>query len=484
MATYNESITDYILLTELINRRYSESVNDSITISSGDAHSHINVSYPQEQDVLELQDNINLAASLVSGHLDSIAFSDTYYLDMPLIVSDNLTFSDSSKYFWNLFVQDILSILDSNSTDFTAYSNVTDLLKYSDDIKVSWNLYKETSISFSDSVLFPLILSGQDNLSFISSAVIKHKFDITVADSLNFLSLSFFGKSLQQIIGDQFNLSDALGVTSTIHQIVENQLKFLESVDVIRGLIFNLVDSLSLQEQVLFRVDFLLSDSFTLADNATSTSKIVEAVADIILFDAIASYAHNLIFSISDAFNLQDSNTNTLDYSISVEDVISFISHVFLPSTDGKAIVMNLAKQRFSEYQNYDFNSFCTLDDEVYGANDLGIFKMEGEKDNNSNISASMAFNASDFGIQKEKRVKAVYIGQSSSGCLVLKVSTEDEKTRYYEVKQNQKTHTQKVPMSLNAKSRYWKFDLVNSNGGDIQIHEISFMPVIMARWI
>jgi len=146
------------------------------------------------------------------------------------------------------------------------------------------------------------------------------------------------------------------------------------------------------------------------------------------------------------------------------------------------ALVVRLENQAISQYGNYDFNSFCKINDTYFGANSDGIFTLGGDDDNGTDIDAIFALILSDWGISNVKRIRKLFIGYETDGSLTVKVKNEEDNERSYTLpyrlydRQNGNT----VNVGRDGIGRYWNVRVENVDGCNFAIDMIEVLPVIL----
>jgi hypothetical protein len=76
-----------------------------------------------------------------------------------------------------------------------------------------------------------------------------------------------------------------------------------------------------------------------------------------------------------------------------------------------------------SVYSNYLFNSFAMLQDRAYGANDEGIFSLDGPDDAGSEIVPGLRMGPLNFGTDRFKRIRLIRPGGRRNGKMIAQVS-------------------------------------------------------------
>lgn len=158
----------------------------------------------------------------------------------------------------------------------------------------------------------------------------------------------------------------------------------------------------------------------------------------------------------------------------------------YQPSLDNTARVwaVNIETSASGQYDNYGFTSFVEEDGKYYGVAEDGIYLLEGDKDVESDIQALIDYGKSNFGVQRKKMIHNVYVGVSSTGKLLLKVSADSD-TFYYEANYAAEyLENQRFDLSKGLEGNFYGFTLLNQNGDDFSLAEISFEPITLLRKI
>lgn len=146
--------------------------------------------------------------------------------------------------------------------------------------------------------------------------------------------------------------------------------------------------------------------------------------------------------------------------------------------------VVNMDTRASAQYEDYGFNSFFRRGDDYYGVANDGIYKLSGTTDAGSPIDAFAAFVRTTLGIQSVKHVPTVYVGAASDGALVLRVDV-DGVARYYKARTASTIlSNHRIDFGRGARGVYWEFELMNQNGDDFDVAEITLLPVVRDRRI
>lgn len=145
-----------------------------------------------------------------------------------------------------------------------------------------------------------------------------------------------------------------------------------------------------------------------------------------------------------------------------------------------KGVAMNIINQAISQYRNFNFNSIAYFDGHYYGANEDGLFLLEGEKDGETYIQSKLKTGPLDFGDRLIKYLRDVWLTYRSDGQLAIVFATrEDEGDRTEEfplgiVSQN--IHEERCPAPRGLRGRHYIVELKNLSGSDFDIDEIGFI--------
>lgn len=156
-------------------------------------------------------------------------------------------------------------------------------------------------------------------------------------------------------------------------------------------------------------------------------------------------------------------------------------------------VSVNLNTLAISQYENFNFNSFCELTGEVYGACSDGIFKLEtGERDINSAvettpIDAVVKLGPTDLGILTDKRLRKCIVALTAGGEVKLTVSANEDSGGAIEVNQitgspDGREHVIALPFGRDMRGRYFTFLFENVNGSFFSINNIEVFVEILLR--
>lgn len=145
--------------------------------------------------------------------------------------------------------------------------------------------------------------------------------------------------------------------------------------------------------------------------------------------------------------------------------------------------VVNTDTGASSQYSNYGFNSYFVRGGYGYGVASDGIYRLDGDKDAGSDISAQVNLGSMLFGQVANKAVPAVYVNASSDGKLVLKVEVDGAAPRYYAARSSSTAlDNHRIDPDRGLRGNNWVFTVMNQNGDDFSLAELEFVPIILSR--
>ena len=148
------------------------------------------------------------------------------------------------------------------------------------------------------------------------------------------------------------------------------------------------------------------------------------------------------------------------------------------------ALNVNLSNMAVTQFCNYNFNSFCKIGDKYFGANDSGIFELDGTDDNSTDIDAFFELIVSDFGISNIKKIRSVFVGGEADGKLTLTLKDDEDNSRTYNLRltSGSKQSSGKVDVGRDGLGRYWQIRIDNTSGVYFAIDSIELLAIIMGR--
>jgi hypothetical protein len=182
-----------------------------------------------------------------------------------------------------------------------------------------------------------------------------------------------------------------------------------------------------------------------------------------------------------------DTNVNPVVILVTDSSAISTIIITVSDQTESAdtwaSWVVNYETDAHWRYENFEYNSFATFNGKTYGCKADGVYELSGDTDAGTAIDAKITTPVSDFDNSFKKRMLKAYLGVKSDGDMVLKVLAEGGNVYYYGVDNTRSSvGGARVNIGRGLTSRYWQFELMNSEGSDFELDAIEFFPVITSR--
>lgn len=155
-----------------------------------------------------------------------------------------------------------------------------------------------------------------------------------------------------------------------------------------------------------------------------------------------------------------------------------------IPGAGSDTWVVSPTTSGSTTYSNYGFNSFANIGGRYYGANENGLFLLEGDTDDGAPIRASMSLGKLNFGNSLKKTIEQVYIGMSGAGNVFVKIIAEGKSFIYKTRDFNAELQQQRVTPGKGLRTNYVTVELYNENGLDFEIDSVEFVVADMTRKI
>lgn len=198
------------------------------------------------------------------------------------------------------------------------------------------------------------------------------------------------------------------------------------------------------------------------------------------------AHQHEVIGSYFIAHRVIDLTTGrTGNPSVSLPSLYAYGTGIVPCVEEHLGLCMELSLLAPTQYANYNFDAMCKFGDVYLGCNELGIFTLDGETDNNVHIAALFELLLTDFGIPNQKRIRKVYLGYEASGSLVLEVKDDEDNIRRFTVSAalaDHRQHGTRVPVGRDGKGRYWAFRLENVEGCDFSVDSMDVLVTVLGK--
>lgn len=309
-------------------------------------------------------------------------------------------------------------------------------------------------------------------------------------------------------------LSSNLALNEAFNFIFEtaftSQIDLSEQHTTAADMIIALADLLVLQGEVTTTADalFALASAMVLGDVLSvgqeitvesvleladqleeEITAVVALLSDFELADELAGGATLTVFVSSDLV-LADEQSMTLDALMALLDTVGFAVRFTVPGSESGQFVgyaMNLRNAGVTTYQNYPFTGMATVGQLPFAIGEEGLYRLDGDTDAGAPIHARVRTGLMDFNTSLLKRVLNSYIGYTTDGRLVMKVTTSDggrKIERWFGL--NPRTADSPVDgrfdVAKGIVGLYYGFELANLDGADFELDTIKLWPFIVQR--
>lgn len=232
-----------------------------------------------------------------------------------------------------------------------------------------------------------------------------------------------------------------------------------------------------------------IAESLTLTDaQKTTLAATVKMLDGMRLADSLPMPSMTLTAQVDENLALGADLNVQQELAILLRDGVQFLTQFALDDGVYLAWVMNAETHAFTSYSNYPFNSFATIGGKTYGAKADGIYLLEGDTDAGAAIDAFARGGLTDLDSSKFKRMPSAYLGMTTNGRMVLKVTVVDDagarQEHWYALEDRPAGALRmgRVKLGRGLKSTYWGFELANVDGADFALDEISWYPLVLDR--
>ena len=192
-----------------------------------------------------------------------------------------------------------------------------------------------------------------------------------------------------------------------------------------------------------------------------------------------------LVFSVSDAVISAGVPTSTALVREALEAGVAFAVNFGIGGQTYSGWVMNTKNFALSEYQNFPFNSFAKVGTQYYAASETGLYLLDGSTDAGEDVQATITLGAMDFTGERKTNVCEAFLALRNDGEIAIKIKTDDNNERWYRMSQESDVlRDRREKFARGVTSRFWTFSLENIDGADFEVHEMTFLPLVMKRRI
>lgn len=174
---------------------------------------------------------------------------------------------------------------------------------------------------------------------------------------------------------------------------------------------------------------------------------------------------------------------STIDVE-SISPVFWFDAPLECPGAFMDAWAVNLDNGASTEYRSYPFESMANIGGRYFGAAFEGLYELTGDTDAGVPIEAKFDIGRKDFGNKQLKRIEQIYLGITSKGQMMVKVTAEGASYTYPMREFGEHIQTQRVTPGKGMRANYFGFEIGNTAGCEFEITSLDMMVAESARRI
>lgn len=168
----------------------------------------------------------------------------------------------------------------------------------------------------------------------------------------------------------------------------------------------------------------------------------------------------------------------------SISPVFWFDAPLECPGAFMDAWAVNLDNGASTEYHSYPFESMANIGGRYFGAAFEGLYELTGDTDAGAPIEAKFDIGRKDFGNRQLKRIEQIYLGITSKGQMMVKVTAEGASYTYPMREFGEHIQTQRVTPGKGMRANYFGFEVGNTAGCEFEITSLDMMVAESARRI
>lgn len=241
-----------------------------------------------------------------------------------------------------------------------------------------------------------------------------------------------------------------------------------------------------ISEQTLF-IDLLsnffsgeIIEGVSVAASNVATSRFNVATSELIGISETLTKSFVVRITATEEITLNHQSALHMIFNPTVSEEFEITAAYISPDDDFTTWAINTRTGATTEYTNYRFNSFAQMGHKYLGASDNGLYELNGDTDNSTDIIAHIKSGFAQFAGSRFTLFKAAYLGMRGTGNFVLKLVSGDGSTYTYNLVGSD-MKTAKVQLGKGLRARYFAFELI-STGQDFDLESVEFIPLVADR--
>lgn len=354
--------------------------------------------------------------------------------------------------------------------------------------------YREQhNLYFADEAVIQNVTGTYDDLT-LSSTVAVALGNVSVVETPSF-SAALAGTARLYtattdaiLIGELTRLALHVGAGETIgiatmlalakHASQRDTTYFNDTHDTLFTFDIDTVEALGLTSATEYGKGWSLTEAFTLGSTVATVRSVPVSISSIIDVSSSTTATVYLQVSADDTMALDAAFTPNQLLDALVEEAVAFDAFMSCPSYT--TWVMNTRSTAVSQYEGYQFNSFAKVGERYLGANDSGLFWLDGDTDAGTPVLTTVQPGIVQPHGNKLARVLYAYLGMRGDGAFTFTVTDEAGGSYVYKL-DAESMKTGRVSFGKGMRTRYFTFK-IESDGQDYDLDNIEFVTTETSR--
>lgn len=220
------------------------------------------------------------------------------------------------------------------------------------------------------------------------------------------------------------------------------------------------------------------ADTLALAETTVTKANFTSSLTDAIAFDDTPRLTLVLTATVADDIALNDIPAQQLLFSVIMQEGMQFSTLFTSPVITAWAL--NMRNAAVTQYSNFQYNSFAKMGERYLGANDQGLWWMDGTLDGIRPVNSRITTGIIQPNGNKLAGVQYAYLGMRGTGQFIVTVTDEAGSSYNYTLNAVD-METSRVVFGRGFRTRYFTFSL-ESNGQDFDLDNIEFVTSDTSR--
>lgn len=191
---------------------------------------------------------------------------------------------------------------------------------------------------------------------------------------------------------------------------------------------------------------------------------------------------NTLSLIITDNLSIDDDELVKMIYNGQLSDEVLMKALYISPSGFATAWAVNTRTNAITEYTNFTgFASFAPMGLRYLAAGPAGIYTLDGDTDNGTDIIAKLRTGYAQLNSTKMSGIKGCYLAIRGQGQIYIKIITGDGKERVYQAFTQPGLTNTKVSVGKGIRTRYIAWEL-KTTGQDFDLDSLEFVPMLSDR--